>query len=73
MMVNFEEMLADSPTKHCDPITDAEYEEHEEEIDDLFYEYFFENVLPVYIEHAEENLKWSKPKRLTASWAFILY
>lgn len=56
-MINFEEMLADSPTKHCDPITDAEYEEHEEEIDDLFDEYFFENVLPVYIEYAEENLK----------------
>lgn len=56
-MINFEETLADSHTKHCDAITDAECEEHEEEIDDLFYEYFFENVLPVYIEHAEENLK----------------
>ena len=57
MMINFEEMLADSPTKHYDAITDAEYEEHEEEIDDLFDEYFFEKVLPVYIEYAEENLK----------------
>ena len=58
MTINFEEMLDNSSTKRTMmAITDAEYEEHEEEMDDLFDEYFFENVLPVYIEHAEENLK----------------
>ncbi len=58
-MINFEEMLADnSSTKRTMmAITDAEYEEHEEEMDNLFDEYFFENVLPAYIEYAEENLK----------------
>ena len=64
MTINFEEMLDNSSTKRTMmAITDAEYEEHEEEMDDLFDEYFFENVLPVYIEHAEENLKWSRNPR----------